>query len=216
VQPKLLRFLEQGEIMPLGETRPQQVDVRVIAATNADLEQRVGEGRFREDLFYRLSVIRLHVPPLRQRREEVPHLSSFFLREACEEMAKPDVELSPEVLDLFAQYMWPGNVRQLRNEIRRAVAMSVPGTAVTSDLLSPELARLDTESPEHTGTAGRTSATTLAKAVDQLERDMIRDALGRSDGNISQTARQLGLTRRGLYLKLRRLGFDAPAPMDTK
>ena len=124
VQPKLLRFLEQGEIMPLGETRPQQVDVRVIAATNADLEQRVGEGRFREDLFYRLSVIRLHVPPLRQRREEVPHLSSFFLREACDELAKPDVELSSDVLDLFAQYLWPGNVRQLRNEIRRAVAMS--------------------------------------------------------------------------------------------
>jgi len=217
VQPKLLRFLEQGEIMPLGETRPQQVDVRVIAATNADLEQRVGEGRFREDLFYRLSVIRLHVPPLRQRREEIPHLSSFFLREACEELAKPDVELSSAVLDLFAQHMWPGNVRQLRNEIRRAVAMSVPGAAVTPDLLSPELARLDTESPSPGGGAARTTATTtLAAAVDQLERDLIRTALDRSDGNISGTARQLGLTRRGLYLKLRRLGFDAPAPVDTK
>jgi DNA-binding NtrC family response regulator len=217
VQPKLLRFLEQGEIMPLGETRPQQVDVRVIAATNADLEQRVGEGRFREDLFYRLSVIRLHVPPLRQRREEIPHLSSFFLREACEELAKPDVELSSAVLDLFAQHMWPGNVRQLRNEIRRAVAMSVPGAAVTPDLLSPELARLDTESPSPGGGAARTTATTtLAAAVDQLERDLIRTALDRSDGNISGTARQLGLTRRGLYLKLRRLGFDAPAPLDTK
>jgi len=216
VQPKLLRFLEQGEIMPLGETRPQQVDVRVIAATNADLEQRVGEGRFREDLFYRLSVIRLHVPPLRQRREEVPHLSSFFLREACEELAKPDVELSPGVLDLFAQYMWPGNVRQLRNEIRRAVAMSIPGTAVTPDLLSPELARLDTESPTQAGAAVRMTAPTLAKAVDQLERDLIRNALDRSDGNISETARQLGLTRRGLYLKLRRLGLEAPAAMDTK
>ncbi len=218
VQPKLLRFLEQGEIMPLGETRPQQVDVRVIAATNADLEQRVGEGRFREDLFYRLSVIRLHVPPLRQRREEIPHLSSFFLREACEELAKPDVELSSAVLDLFAQHMWPGNVRQLRNEIRRAVAMSVPGAAVTPDLLSPELARLDSESP----VAGRSAPRArprprrLAAAVDQLERDLIRTALDRSDGNISETARQLGLTRRGLYLKLRRLGFDAPAPVDTK
>ncbi len=147
VQPKLLRFLEQGEIMPLGETRPLQVDVRVIAATNADLEQRVGEGRFREDLYYRLSVIRLHVPPLRQRREEIPHLSSFFLREACDSLNKPDVEMSPAVLDLFAQYLWPGNVRQLRNEIRRAVAMSAPGTAMTPDVLSPELARLDRETP---------------------------------------------------------------------
>ncbi len=123
-------------------------------------------------------MIRLHVPPLRQRREEIPHLSSFFLREACDELAKPDVELSSAVLDLFAQHMWPGNVRQLRNEIRRAVAMSVPGTAVTPDLLSPELARLDT-SRQRQAVIGRAraSATTLSAAVDQLERDLIRDAL---------------------------------------
>ena len=82
VQPKLLRFLEQGEVLPVGDTRPHRVDVRVVAATNADLEQRVAEGKFREDLFYRLSVIRIHVPPLRDRREEIPHLSTFFLREA--------------------------------------------------------------------------------------------------------------------------------------
>src|ERR1019366_10155454 len=91
VQPKLLRFLEQGEIMPLGETRPQRVDVRVLAATNADLEQRVAEGRFREDLYYRLTVIRIHVPPLRERREEIPHLSTYFLREAIERLRKPDI-----------------------------------------------------------------------------------------------------------------------------
>ena len=94
IQPKLLRFLEQGEIMPIGETRPQAVDVRVLAATNADLEQRVPEGKFREDLYYRLSVIRIHVPPLRERREEMPHLSTFFLRDACERLGKPDVHLS--------------------------------------------------------------------------------------------------------------------------
>ena len=163
-------------------------------------------------------MIRLHVPPLRQRREEIPHLSSFFLREACEELAKPDVELSSAVLDLFAQHMWPGNVRQLRNEIRRAVAMSVPGTAVTPDLLSPELARLDTSRRRQADhrPARPSATTTLSAAVDQLERDLIRDALNRSDGNISESARQLGLTRRGLYLKLRRLGFDAPAPAGYK
>jgi DNA-binding NtrC family response regulator len=208
VQPKLLRFLEQGEIMPLGETRPLQVDVRVIAATNADLEQRVGEGRFREDLYYRLSVVRLHVPPLRQRREEIPHLSSFFLREACEELDKPDIELGPEVLDLFAQYLWPGNVRQLRNEIRRGVVMSAPGAAVTPDMLSPELARLDQPTTPGAGQASHSGFANLSAAVNQLERDMIRGALDRAAGNISESARQLGLTRRGLYLKLRRLGFD--------
>ena len=216
VQPKLLRFLEQGEIMPLGETRPLQVDVRVIAATNADLEQRVGEGRFREDLYYRLSVVRLHVPPLRQRREEIPHLSSFFLREACEELDKPDVELGPEVLDLFAQYLWPGNVRQLRNEIRRGVVMSAPGAAVTPDMLSPELARLDQPTAAGAGQASHTGFASLSAAVDQLERDLIRGALDRAAGNISESARQLGLTRRGLYLKLRRLGFDSPPTLDTK
>ena len=127
VQPKLLRFLEQSEIMPIGETRPQRVDVRVLAATNADLEQRVAEGKFREDLYYRLNVIRIHVPPLRERREEIPHLSTYFLREALERLGKPDIQLSSEALDVFSQYWWPGNVRQLKNEIQRAVALSAPG-----------------------------------------------------------------------------------------
>ncbi len=140
IQPKLLRFLEQGEIMPVGETRPLAVDVRVLAATNADLEQRVSEGKFREDLYYRLSVIRIHVPPLRERREEIPHLSTFFLRDACERLGKPDVHLSSATLDLFARYWWPGNVRQLRNEIQRAVAMSPPGGTIEPEQLSPDLA----------------------------------------------------------------------------
>ncbi len=145
MQPKLLRFLEQGEIMPVGETRPQRVDVRVIAATNADLEQRVAEGKFREDLYYRLTVIRIHVPPLRERREEIPHLCALFLREACERLGKPDVQLSAEALDLFSQHWWPGNVRQLRNEIQRAVALSVPGGLVGPEHLSPGFGAIEGE-----------------------------------------------------------------------
>ena len=139
VQPKLLRFLEQGEIMPVGDTRPQRVDVRVIAATNADLEQRVAEGKFREDLYYRLTVIRILIPPLRDRREEIPHLTSLFLREASERLSKPDVFLTPETLELLAQYWWPGNVRQLRNEIQRVVALSHPGRGIGPENLSPEI-----------------------------------------------------------------------------
>ena len=139
MQPKLLRFLEQSEIMPIGETQPQRVDVRVLAATNADLEQRVAEGKFREDLYYRLSVIRIHVPPLRERREEIPHLSTFFLREASERLGKPDIHLSSAALDVFAQYWWPGNVRQLKNEIQRAVALSAPGGTIEPSHLSPEI-----------------------------------------------------------------------------
>jgi hydrogenase-4 transcriptional activator len=204
VQPKLLRFLEQGEVLPVGDTRPQRVDVRVVAATNADLEQRVADGKFREDLFYRLSVIRIHVPPLRERREEIPHLSTFFLREASERLGKPGVRLSPETLDLFDAFPWPGNVRQLRNEVQRAVAMTSAGGLVTPDLLSAvfgtELERSDS------GGNSRIRDATLAGAVEKLEREMIERALERSAGNISETARTLGLTRRGLYLKMERLG----------
>jgi hydrogenase-4 transcriptional activator len=214
VQPKLLRFLEQQEIMPIGETKPQRVDVRVLAATNADLEQRVAEGKFREDLYYRLSVIRIHVPPLRERREEIPHLSTFFLREALERLGKPDVSLSSEALDVFSQYWWPGNVRQLKNEIQRAVALSAPGGTIEPAHLSPEITT--TRLPSVPGTSRPLRATpNLASAVEQVERDLIQAALDRAGGNISESARSLGLTRRGLYLKIRRLGLDSQAEADT-
>jgi hydrogenase-4 transcriptional activator len=212
VQPKLLRFLEQGEIMPIGDTRPQRVDVRVIAATNADLEQRVAEGKFREDLYYRLTVIRIHVAPLRERREEIPHLCALFLRDACERLGKPDVELSAEALDVFSQHWWPGNVRQLRNEIQRAVALSGPDGLVRPEHLSPGFAALADEARPTAGppsSAGRVSDVPLDAAVAQLEREMIRNGLERSEGNVSETARLLGLTRRGLYLKMKRLGLDS-------
>jgi DNA-binding NtrC family response regulator len=207
VQPKLLRFLEQGEILPVGETRPIGVDVRVVAATNADLEQRVAEGKFRDDLFYRLSVIRIHVPPLRDRREEIPHLSTFFLREASERLGKPGVRLSAETLDIFDAFGWPGNVRQLRNEVHRAVAMAAHEGVITPELLSPVLTghASDGSSPR------RARNVTLAAAIERLERELIEAALQRSAGNISQTARTLGLTRRGLYLKMDRLGIAAAA-----
>ena len=207
VQPKLLRFLEQGEVLPVGDTRPHRVDVRVVAATNADLEQRVAAGKFREDLFYRLSVIRIHVPPLRERREEIPHLSTYFLRETCDRLAKPGVRLSPETLDLFDAFPWPGNVRQLRNEVQRAVAMTTPGGLITPDLLSSAFGAAPLADRE--SASGRLRRTTLANAVEKLEREMIEGALERADGNISETARLLGLTRRGLYLKMQRLGVEA-------
>ncbi|MDA1186140.1 MAG: sigma-54 dependent transcriptional regulator [Acidobacteria bacterium] len=210
IQPKLLRFLEQGEVMPVGETRPQSVDVRVLAATNADLEQRVAEGTFREDLYYRLSVIRILVPPLRDRREEIPHLSTFFLREACDEFAKPDVRLAPATLDLLTRFWWPGNVRQLRNEIQRAVAMSAPGAEVEPDHLSADL----TAPPSDDGAALSADnhrwdrPQNLATAVEHVERALIGSTLKHTGGNISEAARVLGLTRRGLYLKMGRLKIE--------
>jgi DNA-binding NtrC family response regulator/tetratricopeptide (TPR) repeat protein len=213
IQPKLLRFLEQGEVMPVGETRPQAVDVRVLAATNADLEQRVAEGKFREDLYYRLSVIRIHVPPLRDRREEIPHLSTFFLREARERLGKPDVHLGSATLDLFDRYWWPGNVRQLRNEVQRAVAMSPAGGTIEPDNLSVDLTApaAGNGSGAAQSVTRPTTARNLASAVEDVEREIIGTALRRTSGNISETARVLGLTRRGLYLKMRRLGLDGAA-----
>ncbi len=218
VQPKLLRFLEQGEIMPVGENRPQPVDVRVLAATNADLEQRVAEGKFREDLYYRLSVIRIHVPPLRQRREEIPHLTTFFLREASDRLGKPDMQLGSDVLDLFAQYWWPGNVRQLRNELQRAVAMAPAGRHDRSrtPLGRPHRGRARTGRAVGPSRVSLRGGQTLASVVDEIERDLIREMMTRHRGNISETARSLGLTRRGLYLKLRRLGLENAPDVITK
>ena len=148
--------------------------------------------------------------PLRQRREEIPHLSTYFLREACDRLGRPDVRLGADVLDLFAQYWWPGNVRQLRNEIQRAVALTSAGGTIGAGQLSPDLTSDRARPDERAGGDARRvrGGITLATLVDDLERDVIREGLSTHRGNISETARALGLTRRGLYLKLRRLGLE--------
>ena len=153
-----------------------------------------------------MSVIRIHVPPLRERREEIPHLSTFFLREASERLGKPGVRLTAETLDIFDAFPWPGNVRQLRNEVQRAVAMAPTDGSITPELLSPVFG-VQSQSVED-GVRSRGRRTTLAAAVEKIEREMIQSALERASGNISETARLLGLTRRGLYLKMDRLGVS--------
>jgi hydrogenase-4 transcriptional activator len=215
LQPKLLRFLQEGEIHPIGDSQPLKVDVRVVAATNSELERAVAEGRFREDLFHRLNVIRIQVPQLRQRREEIPALINHYLNLYQQEGAKSEIRLSEEVVDLMVVYDWPGNVRQLCNEVRRIVAYSDSGQIVTSDLLSPEIVRasreVELEQPSQKKIVetpvSSTEGKTIAEAVSELERQMIRDALRRSSGNIARTAKELGLTRRGLYMKMDRLNF---------
>ena len=219
LQPKLLRFLQEGEIHPIGESQPQHVDVRVIAATNAELERAVAEGRFREDLFHRINVIRVHVPPLRQRREEIPALINHYLTQYQQESAKSNIRLSEETVDLMVVYDWPGNVRQLCNEMRRIVTYSESGTIVTPEGLSSEIvqASRDLESiiesipttPRKLAAAFELSdeSITLGAAVEELERRMIQEALRRSSGNIARAAKDLGLSRKGLYLKMDRLNF---------
>ena len=128
VQPKLLRFLQEGEIQPLGEQRPSKVDVRIIAATNTDLEEMVAQGRFREDLYYRLNVIRLRVPPLRERRSEIPTIVNYYINHYSAKFGRKDIQITPQAVDLLMVSDWPGNVRQLCNEIQRTVARAEDGT----------------------------------------------------------------------------------------
>jgi hydrogenase-4 transcriptional activator len=221
VQPKLLRFLQEGEIQPLGEQRPQKVDVRIIAATNTDLEGMVADGRFREDLYYRLNVIRLRVPPLRERRSEIPTIVSYYINHYSDKFGRRDIQITPQTLDLLMVCDWPGNVRQLTNEIQRIIARAEDGTVLTPDHLSPELRRINTPAMgvtslmAPTGLAATAAAQaiarglTLADAMGELERRMIAEALRKHNGNISRAARELGLTRRGLYLKLGRHDLSA-------
>ncbi len=223
VQPKLLRFLQEGEIQPLGEQKPQKVDVRIIAATNTDLEAMVADGRFREDLYYRLNVIRLRVPPLRERRSEIPAIVNYYVNHYSAKFGRLDITFTPQTIDLLMVFDWPGNVRQLTNEVQRIVARAEDGAVITPDNLSPELRR--TASPANTTTqlsqthglaasaaAGAISqGLTLADAMAELERRMIAEALRKHNGNISRAARELGLTRRGLYLKLGRHDLSASA-----
>jgi transcriptional regulator with PAS, ATPase and Fis domain len=215
LQPKLLRFLQEGEIHPLGESHPLRVDVRVVAATNSDLERVVAEGKFREDLFHRLNVIRIQVPPLRERREETPALINYYLNTYQQEAGKSEIMLSEETVDLMVVYDWPGNVRQLCNELRRLIAYSDSGTIVPAEMLSPEITQAGRAlgagpANRKKGTAPSVitgPGTTLSEAVNELERRMIEEALGRSAGNVAQAAKDLGLSRKGLYLKMDRLKF---------
>jgi len=223
VQPKILRFLQEGEIQPLGEQRPIKVDVRIIAATNSDLEEMVAQGRFREDLYYRLNVIRLRVPPLRERRSEIPTIVNYYVNHYSEKFKRSDIQITPQAIDLLMVAEWPGNVRQLCNEIQRVIARSEDGTLVTPEQLSPELRLMGTPvmapgtvTSINTGSAGSSVTVplqnvTLADALAEVERRMIAEALRKHKGNISAAARELGLTRRGLYLKLDRHQMSASA-----
>ena len=222
VQPKLLRFLQEGEIQPLGEQRPVKVDVRIIAATNSDLEDMVAQSRFREDLYYRLNVIRLRVPPLRERRSEIPTIVNYYVNHYSAKFGRRDIQITPQAIDLLMVGEWPGNVRQLCNEVQRVIARAENGAVITPEQLSPELRHMGAPvTPPATvtpiGSGGGSSITvplqniTLADALAEVERRMIREALRKHNGNISRAARELGLTRRGLYLKLERHEMSASA-----
>ena len=212
IQPKLLRFLETKEIHPLGESQPLGVDARIVAATNADLDRLVSEGRFREDLLYRLNAVHFRLPPLRPRREEIPPLVHHFLQRYGDELGRGRPRVSEETMEYLLLYGWPGNVRQLGNEIRRAVALLEPDGTITPDTLSRDIRAsrrtmpVDAR-PRNDEMVIRTDLP-LAKVLERVERMMVARALERAEGRFEEAARLLGVTRKGLFLKRRRLGLE--------
>jgi len=204
LQPKLLRFLESGEIAPLGEPGPTQVKVRIVAATNTNLEELVRAGKFREDLFYRLNVVRLNVKPLRERRDEIPGFIAAFVARAADEFKKGTLTVSEETMDRLLLYRWPGNVRQLQNEIRRLVALAEPNSTLAPEMISgdildalPIFRRPGVNDHELSVSLQSKLLPTLA----QVECEMIQAALKQTGGRLSAAAKALGISRKGLYLK---------------
>lgn len=213
VQPKLLRFLESGEVHPIGEPRPTKVDVRVIAATNVDLVAAVREGRFREDLYYRLNIVTLHIPPLRERRSEIPVLANHYLQQCAMEHRKGRLRLAEETVEYLLLYRWPGNVRQLANEIRRMAALAEKDQVLMPEHLSPDIAASrrtvpPSERPLDVNEIAVRIDQPMAAAVEHLERAMVIHALRACNGRVEDTSRRLGLSRKGLYLKRLRFGLE--------
>ncbi|NMG75842.1 sigma-54 interaction domain-containing protein [Aromatoleum diolicum] len=199
-QTRLLRVLQEREIVRVGENHPRKVDVRVVAATHRDLAAMVGRGEFREDLYYRLRVLPLHVPALRERREDIPLLASKLLGELAERYRRPDLRLSPEALAAMESCAWPGNVRQLFNALEYAVVNSDGPTILPRHLLA-ELAPPPEMSP---GSVRPLTRYYTARATADEEHALIRRILDECDGNKAEAARRLGMSRTTLWKRLNR------------
>jgi transcriptional regulator with PAS, ATPase and Fis domain len=221
LQVKLLRVLQEGVFFPVGAVEPRRVDVRVVAATNRELGALVARGVFREDLFYRLNVVTLRVPALRERTGDIPLLVAHFLARLAARDGRTKTP-SPGVLAALCAHRWPGNVRELEHELERLWVLAGPSTTLVEAHLSKTIARravepaasgdADTDAPElESSRAGLT----LPAAVEQLERRMIGDALARTGGNKSRAALLLGVSRRNLIRKVRALGLAAPDTPDV-
>ena len=193
-QAKLLRVLESGELQRVGSSRTRHVDVRIIAATNADLAREVAEGRFREDLLYRLNTVEIHLPPLRERRDDIPAHAAHFLREQAAHYHKPLAELTPAAMRALLAHAWPGNVRELQHAVERAVLMA-SGTTVTEE-------DLGLQPPRSSGTTSFDDLT-----LEEAEKTLIQRALTRYAGNVSRAADALGVSRSALYRRIQHFGL---------
>jgi DNA-binding NtrC family response regulator len=195
LQAKLLRALQEGEVRPVGEDRARRVDVRILAATNRDLKARVASGDFREDLYFRLDVVHLHIPPLRERPEDLEVLARHFLRRSEERFGTGPLNPGDALLERLRAHAWPGNVRELENAIESLVALSADGRLDLSAL------------PGRGGALSGAAALTLKQRVEAYERGVLVEALRAAGGNRSEAARTLGVSRVTLYDKLKRHGL---------
>lgn len=197
IQVKLLRVLQERQFERLGGTKTLKVDVRLIAATNRDLRAALEEGTFREDLYYRLNVVAIDIPPLREHKEDIPALANFFLERFARESGKPVRGITPAAMRLLMDFHWPGNVRELENILERGVTLS------SEPMLEPSDIHLDTRTPNH-----QAPVIPEGMTLDKWEQEIIREALRRADGNKSQAARALGLSRNALRYRLSQMGVN--------
>ena len=203
MQIKLLRVLQEGQVRPVGGSEVIQVNFRLIASSNRDLYKEVSKGRFRDDLFYRIQVFPIILPPLRERREDIPLLVAHFLDKCAAKFGMPVGRLKPTSMELLTRFDWPGNIRELENEIERAVCLAGPDQDIGVDSLSEKITAVSRDEPLES-----LADATLQQTVSRLEKKMIIQALRKSAGNRSQAARALGLTRQGLLNKIGRYAID--------
>ena len=204
MQVKLLRVLQEGTLTPVGGTDQRKVDVRVVAATNKDLKEMIEMGTFREDLYYRINVINLVVPPLRDRKEDIPILIDHFLSRGCKEKSLALKAFAKRAMEKIFDYPWPGNIRELENEIERVVVLSGDETRIAADLLSQRIRDFG----EHSKVQGVRVAGKLKDALEELEKTMIKEGLRRTNWNKSRLAKELGISRAGLIMKVEKYGLD--------
>jgi two-component system response regulator HupR/HoxA len=201
MQAKILRVLQEREVRRVGDTRANRIDIRVIAATNKNLEREIGAGRFREDLFFRIGVLRIWLAPLRQRPSDIPVLVDHFTVKYARRIGKAAPLLTEEVIDAFKRYSWPGNVRELENEVHRLVALGDDGRPVEQDLVSGRIiAQLD-------GGGAVEGGVRLKQRLAGFEKQIIMETLDLYGWNKTLAARHLGLTRQGLHRKIHRLSI---------
>jgi DNA-binding NtrC family response regulator len=207
IQPKFLRAIQEGEGYRLGSKRLIHYNLRIISATNKSLKQEVEAERFREDLFFRLFSVEIHIPPLRERKEDIAPLAFVFLEDTCKRFEKKVAGFSSDVINLFEAYVWPGNVRQLRREVERMVVLTPANAKMMPDACSPDV--LKAANDANPCDAPPSLAFPLPDQVKELEIHLIQKALEETSGNRSRAADLLGITRQGLHKKMKRYGFDA-------